>query len=192
MSCIIVLGTYRSGTSAVAGVLHHLGVMMGKEFDKPAASNPTGYFEDLEFKRLFDMLAEGREVWKLLETLVKIRETESPIWGVKDPQLCLFLSKFLPLIHTEHRIISTIRSKEEICKSLAKAITGQEPERFLPLVEKYLQHKETQLANYQGNVLEVKISDLKSHKESEVQRIADFVGLPVTQEAIEFINGETS
>ena len=62
MSCVIVLGCYRSGTSAVAGILHHLGVMMGKEFDKPAKSNPTGYYEDLEFKRLFDMMAEGKDV----------------------------------------------------------------------------------------------------------------------------------
>lgn len=192
MSCIIVLGTYRSGTSAVAGALHHLGVMMGKQFDKPATSNPTGYFEDLEFKRLYDMLSEGREVWGLIENLARIREVESSIWGVKDPQLCLLLDKFLPLIHTDHRIISTVRSKEDICKSLAKAIVGQTPERFLPLVEKYLQHKETHLANYTGDVLKVDFEELKSHKELQVTRIAEFVGLPVTQQAIDFIKGDGS
>jgi hypothetical protein len=187
MSCIIVLGCYRSGTSAVAGVLHHLGVKMGNDFDKPAPSNPKGYFEDLEFKRLYDMVTQGKDVWKLIETLIKIRELENPIWGVKDPQLCLFLNKFVPLIHTEHRIISTIRSKEQICQSLAKAIAGMQPQRFAPLVDKYLDTKAKELEHYTGKVLNVEFEVLKANKETEIARIAEFVGLPVTQESLDFI-----
>lgn len=188
MACVIVLGSYRSGTSAVAGVLYNLGVMMGKEFDKPAQSNPTGYFEDLEFKRLFDMLSEGKDVTGLMQVLAKIREFESPIWGVKDPQLCLYLNRFLRVLETDIKIISTYRPTTEICESLARAIPGQTNETFLPLVQKHLDQKQIQLAEFRGPVLEIKFEDLKSNKEAEIKRIADFVGLPVTQSAIDFIH----
>ena len=47
---IIVLGAPRSGTSAVAGILHNLGVFMAKHFgDLPDKDNPRGYYEDRDF-----------------------------------------------------------------------------------------------------------------------------------------------
>ncbi|MCD6476962.1 MAG: sulfotransferase, partial [Candidatus Aenigmarchaeota archaeon] len=42
---IIVLGMHRSGTSMTAGVLHRLGVNMGKNLMKGNWANPLGYFE---------------------------------------------------------------------------------------------------------------------------------------------------
>lgn len=187
MSCVIVLGCYRSGTSAVAGVLQRLGVFMGSEFDNPSSANPTGYYEDLEFKRLYDQLSEGKEVEGFLDVLGRMRDVEYSIWGVKDPQLCILLHKFVYLLKTDHRIISTVRDKEDICKSLARVMkTGEET--FLPLVEKYLSHKVEQLANYFGPVLEVEFDELKANAKEQVEKIAEFVGLPVTQEAIDFID----
>ena len=38
---IVVLGPFCGGTSAVAGVLHHLGVFMGSGFGWPTANRPT-------------------------------------------------------------------------------------------------------------------------------------------------------
>jgi hypothetical protein len=188
MACVIVLGCYRSGTSAVAGVLHHLGVMMGKEFDPPAHTNPTGFFEDLDFKRICDKLMLGKEVEGQLAVVVKLREAEYPLWGVKDPQLCLLLPKLVPLLK-DHRIISTLRPKEDICKSLSEAgIFAQPPERFEPLVDYYLQRKADNLAVYSGPVLEVDFETLKTDRVAEVERIANFVNLPVKQEAIDFIS----
>ena len=193
MSCVIVLGCYRSGTSAVAGVLHRLGVSMGKEFDKPSIANPTGYYEDLEFKRLYAQLAEGKEVEGSLDVLARMRDTEYPIWGVKDPQLCILLHRFLPLLKTDHRIISTIRDKHKICDSLSKAMKSKFSDTvpsFLPLVEKYLTSKEEMLANYNGPVLEIDFELLKIDARKEVERIAEFVNLPVNQDAIDFIKGD--
>ena len=75
MTCVIVIGCYRTGTSAVAGVLHHLGVSMGKSFDPPAKSNPKGFFEDLDFKNLHPMLERSTEDFKkLCFDIVKDRE----------------------------------------------------------------------------------------------------------------------
>ncbi len=44
---ILVLGMHRSGTSALAGTLHHLGVEVGSGLVEPTKDNPRGYFEDL-------------------------------------------------------------------------------------------------------------------------------------------------
>lgn len=190
MSCIIVLGCYRSGTSAVAGVLHHLGVMMGKEFDKPAASNPKGYFEDVEFKRLYSRLAEGREVEGLIDVLVRTRELEFLLWGVKDPQLCLLANRFVEVLDkrkVEHKVISTLRPKEEIGDSLKKAVVVPDHISWEPLVDFYLGQKQLFLDHYKGPVLEVEFAKLKAEKVSQIHEIANFVSLPVTEAAFEFV-----
>ena len=44
---IIVTGAGRSGTSAVARVLHESGVSMGTEFAKQSDANPDGFYEDM-------------------------------------------------------------------------------------------------------------------------------------------------
>src|SRR3989304_1807391 len=43
---IIVTGAGRSGTSAVAQVLHTSGLSMGRDLHEPSEFNPNGYFED--------------------------------------------------------------------------------------------------------------------------------------------------
>jgi hypothetical protein len=186
MSCVIVLGCYRSGTSAVAGVLHNLGVFMGKDFDPPASTNPKGFFEDLEFKRLFNMMSNKKSPDGLLSVLCRIREAEHALWGVKDPQLCAHLHKMLPYLK-EHKIISTLRPKEEIARSLSRAACGTSEMQYMPLVEYYLQKKDEALAAYDGPVLEVDFGKLKSDAAAEVARIAEFVGLEAKQEAVDFI-----
>lgn len=44
-SCLI-LGSGRSGTSMLAGILHSAGYYMGDQLLPPTSSNPKGYFED--------------------------------------------------------------------------------------------------------------------------------------------------
>lgn len=193
MACIIVLGCYRTGTSAVAGVLHHLGVMMGKEFDKPAKSNPKGYYEDTEFKRLYSMLVEGREVEGNIDVLIRLREAEFPLWGVKDPQLCLLLPKFAKLLKAhkvDTKVITTLRPKEDICDSLSRAMNGlvdESPKNFEPLVDYYLARKDAALSVYDGPVLEVGFEEIGTDSAGMVARIAEFVGVPVTQEALNHV-----
>jgi hypothetical protein len=183
MSCIIVLGCYRSGTSAVAGALHHLGVMMGKEFDAPAINNPRGFYEDLEFKRLYKKLASGHDVDKNLEVLIRIREAEYSLWGVKDPQLCLILHKFVPLIKTDHKMICIRRKKEDISRSLGKAI-GVAEDRYMQYVEYYTARMEVNISNYIGPLLSMEFDTFLANPRAGVQQIADFVGVPMKEEAV--------
>jgi hypothetical protein len=53
---IIVTGTGRSGTSAVARVLHESGINMGRNFAGPGPHNATGYYEDLDVAAVNDKI----------------------------------------------------------------------------------------------------------------------------------------
>ena len=49
---VIVVGMHRSGTSAVAGILHLHGISMGSEKTfkpKPLPQNPMGFYENFGF-----------------------------------------------------------------------------------------------------------------------------------------------
>ncbi len=95
--CVVVLGIHRSGTSATAGVLHHLGVEMGPKLIGPTPANPRGHFEDMDLAQLND-LALGSwsspvpavTAWRpqFERHLIDRARSASP-FGLKDPRLCL-------------------------------------------------------------------------------------------------------
>jgi len=110
MSPIIILGMHRSGTSLTAGLLSRLGVYMG-ESRPPDAFNPTGYFEDEDFKRVNKALMqiEGHTWYRppsmprLLTSLAAHIETIEIAcqkragfshWGFKDPRTCLVVRQY--------------------------------------------------------------------------------------------------
>ncbi|MBD2871512.1 sulfotransferase family protein, partial [Paenibacillus sp. IB182493] len=50
----LVLSLHRAGSSATAGVLHHLGIHMGDDLLEPSTFNPKGYFENKKFVDIND------------------------------------------------------------------------------------------------------------------------------------------
>ncbi len=87
---IIVLGPGRSGTSLVARLLHNnLGIKMGDRFREPDASNPKGFFEDLDFRDLNQRRLTNKCSNEYFQTqlayLVHLRRGD---WGIKDPRIC--------------------------------------------------------------------------------------------------------
>ena len=200
-SCIIVLGCFRSGTSAVAGTLHHLGVFMGDHFDPPNQNNPKGFFEDLEFQKIHNLIDDNRlvsEVYPskiadknvddLYEKLIVQREHDHPIWGIKDPLLCKYLGKLTTFLKADHKLIVCRRPVEEIAASMTKSIglgMNSDPMMFKPLAQHYIDHMEKSLAGYGGPVLEIQKTDSMLQI---LEPISNFVGLPVTDAAREFLS----
>ena len=192
MTCIIVLGCFRSGTSAVAGALHHLGIFMGEKFDPPGENNPKGFWEDLEFKRIHqicdDCLIDSYEnQWKDFEdeykSLIQKRE-QHPIWGIKDPLLCRQLPTLLEYVITS-KVIVCRRPIREIAKSMARAIRSNDWSLFEPLAKGYVDDMNLSLSKYQGPVLEVQKTD---NMLQSLDSICDFVGLPKNQAVIDFLS----
>src|SRR5580693_429281 len=50
-TALVVLGMHRSGTSALTGMLHHLGVALGDDLMPATADNPRGYWEHSDIVR---------------------------------------------------------------------------------------------------------------------------------------------
>src|SRR5215469_4551353 len=105
-NAIIVLGMHRSGTSALAGMLHHLGVALGDDLMPATADNPRGYWEHRDIVAINDRLMTelGRAwhdvrplppMWEnqdaaarariAIEAVLQRDFAEAPVWGLKDP-----------------------------------------------------------------------------------------------------------
>lgn len=192
MTCIIVMGCFRSGTSAVAGALHHLGVFMGNQFDPPNNNNPKGFWEDLEFKALHaayedyqsDSYDKGSDLDAIYKQLIFKREAEHALWGVKDPLICKHLNKLVPNL-VDHKLIVCRRPVEEIAASMSKAMGVSDHKWLLPLAQSYVDELNLSLSSYSGPVLEVQKTD---NMLQVLEPICEFVGLPSNQAAVDFLS----
>jgi hypothetical protein len=196
MSCIIVLGCYRSGTSAVAGILQHLGVVMGKNFDPPTQNNMSGYWEDVDFKNLHAKFDAGEadgnpELSMEYMDLVRKREQEFELWGLKDPLLCTNLPRFVNCLTTDSKLIVCRRNTHEIATSMAKALKEKNHLRFVPLAEFYVDSMNKNLLAYRGPILEMDHSHTIGNPDFHINRIANFLSLPVTKKAMTYIKKKT-
>lgn len=113
---VIVIGMHRSGTSAISGILHMHGIIMGEEknfIPAPQPENPRGFFENYRFRLLNDGILEGggytikswetnipsfevtlRQKLKMLWFLRSYSHRYGN-WGWKDPRTCLTLQSWL-------------------------------------------------------------------------------------------------
>jgi hypothetical protein len=187
MSCIAVLGFFRTGSSAVANVLHHLGVFMGDQFDPPESNNAQGFWEDLEFKNLHKQMLDGYNMDQQYIELVRKREQEHPIWGVKDPRLCLLLPNLIKSLSTQWKILHVTRDEQEIETSMIKAApVPMVIPRFRELFRLYQEWEQRWVEKYSPG-LHVDFSEIISDPTGTVQRIADFAEVEVTPEALKAI-----
>jgi len=196
---ITVIGLHRGGTSAVAGVLHHLGVHMGDDLLPPSPHNPKGYFEDRKFVELHDQIIGD---WKdpqvnfepyreAYTALVRERERQHELWGIKDPRMC-FIFSYFARIARGCRAISVCRDPR-LCAESLFARGGHTLEEAAVISWNYWHAKYRQLDNFpcrteQGRYTFVDYEQLLADPEYVVREIAAFVGLEPTQEAIDFVD----
>lgn len=213
-NCILVLGTPRSGTSCVAGVLHHLGVPMGERLMPADEWNPAGYFQDEDFE---DILHAGLGVWNFpnwddiaalrdpqktdgygvtktlrqtataVRTLATSRSAKYPLWGVKSNRLAFFLPSLITGAG-EVRIIRTIRPEAESIASWKARTEWADAEAAKPI---QFMARAVDAGMQRANVtpaLSVDYNGLVNDPASWVAQIAAVCGIPVTQAAIDFVN----
>ncbi|MCH8113596.1 MAG: sulfotransferase [Proteobacteria bacterium] len=142
---IFVLGMHRSGTSALAGALHRLGVKLGDAM-MPAAGgiNERGFWEHSDIVGVHDrMLAALNSSWDDVRRLpdswwqddtVRPFRTEllgilrrdfssAPLWALKDPRMCRLLPLWLEIIEEvgfTPRFIHIHRHPLEVSSSLER------------------------------------------------------------------------
>ena len=161
----VVLGMHRSGTSAIAGLLHTNGISMGETgsfLPRPSSENPKGFFEDVRFREINDevLACWGYRVssWDLppdapydhaprclfdrAVALVMKRHEEDPSWGWKDPRTCLvfsFWARVLDSVNllTTTRVIGLMRSSEDIAASMRRRGNPGSMDQFVELTRCY-------------------------------------------------------
>lgn len=136
--CYLIIGTSRSGSSAVSGATHTLGVSMG-EYLMPglAGINPKGFYEDIEFVQLHDALygssffsmealylSRIQAATQPYKNLIKKRCSQEK-WGVKIPTMVFGIKEFyahLVEFNCDLKIISMQRPINHSARSMLKIL----------------------------------------------------------------------
>ena len=198
---VCTLGMHRSGTSVVARLLNLLGVHLGSEalLMAPQPDNPKGFWEYDPFVRINDAVLGAfgghwhtppawpdgwtnephLDAYKTLavDWIAKDLAT-APCWGWKDPRTCLTLPFWQSIVGPMRYVIVT-RSPAEVVASLAtrNEFTAAEAERL------WLAHVASTLRDTAGQpCLFVFCDDLCTRPETEVRRLAAFIGAPARAE----------
>lgn len=144
---VVILGMHRSGTSALAGELHHQGVHFGKSFiDKIVSVNQKGFYEHKElvaineeillelksswydcfsvYQKIIDGWRPSKEILQRIKYFFSSNEFNGKnLIGIKDPRLCVLY----PIWHEQivsigykPKIVIVNRNVTNVANSLAK------------------------------------------------------------------------
>jgi GT2 family glycosyltransferase/glycosyltransferase involved in cell wall biosynthesis len=197
-TAICIAGAHRSGTSMLTRLLHVCGLYLGpkSELMPPQADNPDGFWEHLGFVALNDeLLSELGGAWDLPPTtdesfaderlaplrmkarLLIERFSSAGLWGWKDPRNSLTLPFWQDLLPSMKTLIM-VRNPLEVAHSM-KERNGTSYSFGLRLWEIY-NRRLIDRANWRDRL--VTHYDLFfEDPESELRRIAQFVGLSDTK-----------
>jgi hypothetical protein len=159
-TAVVVLGMHRSGTSALAGALAHVGVDFGERLAAPAFDNKKGFWEHPQIVTLHDrLLAElgsswhderplpagwtrlkaARDIRTSLTALIGRDFGGKPLFGFKDPRLSRLVPLWLPIFQMFEItpvFVLMIRHPWEVCQSL-QTRNGMSPAKSVLLWLRY-------------------------------------------------------
>jgi hypothetical protein len=205
---LIVTGMHRSGTSMVAGLLHHNGVSMGSHFRKPLPENPKGFYEENAFRRFNDTLLEdvGYSVkdwvpqfhgvfaypgsYSTAVSLIKRFNNRLDMWGWKDPRTCLTLGFWLNVIDSANllsntKIIVIERQVWAISRSLYKRGNISSLSQGAKLCRMYKAHLEKSLSEYGTDLAVLHLRYERLVQGIDIDRLESFCGLELNQSFID-------
>ncbi len=195
---VAVLGLYNSGSSAVAGMLHRLGVFMGPPFWKNSRElDPDNHYEshDLAWHlrqwwdepRLVEMAPVARRR-AYLQKWIELQETLTmgPV-GAKHPLLAMCLDD---LVATWGEPLHLVR----IWRPVPDSIAGLARRQWFPGFEEGLQQRihsqmEMQLEKPPARLLTLSWDELSSEPVRHAARLCDFLGFERGREQLEFAAG---
>lgn len=192
-TCFLVLGTPRSGTSCVTGILSILGVPVGKQLLPPSEMNEKGFYQDIEFEQLFDHCPEwmpkypGKNVCHIeeLHALIQKRCEEHKVWGLKIrlgafivQELEKFCSvKLIVLKRDRQRSIESLTKWSEACDQNPEQVI----DRSLDAIEQVTRDREVTLIDYNALLLD---------KASYIDKLVKVTGTVFNRETLTFVDTE--
>lgn len=196
MTGVAIIGLHRGGTSAVAGILHGLGAYMGSHLLPPSKHNPKGYYEDERIVRIHTEFIGGewvtpdvlynratyRDFQEYKKLIAEFKEHD--LWAIKDPRLC----HCLPLLHNyvpDIKVILVFRDPWYAASSLVK----RNEMSFSGALSVSLDCLEGMIGNTKAiPKMRVRYTDVITSPQKAVETIASYLGVEVTQEAIDAID----
>jgi Sulfotransferase family len=191
---VAIVGMHRSGTSMVAKLLQQAGLNLGDDADlmPPAAENPKGFYEHLEFVRLndevlnvagagwdcppaagFDWSDEALDPFRTRARCLAAPLRERLPWGWKDPRTSLTLP-FWRSVLGPLRTVVVVRNPLEVVTSLHRR-NGFSTALALTLWRIY-----TERVLEETSPVERLVTHFESYfldPDREITRVLDFLGL---------------
>ncbi|MEI6782438.1 MAG: sulfotransferase [Verrucomicrobiota bacterium] len=180
---IAVLGVYRSGSTAVAGALHHLGADMGPPFFE-------GFYESAGLSkqlrkwwdepRLREQVSQPKRV-RALAQWIQEREAGGARWvGMKHPLLSLCGEDLVQAWGPETRFIRCCRplaDSIDSLKRLGRSVDGEFLQgTLMAALDRFFAGREH---------LAVEFADLMSNPRREVERLMEYLNITADAEKIE-------
>lgn len=185
---VIVLSAPRSGSSCVAGIIQRLGINMGDKVQKADSMNPKGYYEDLAFQKIFRAYASEFEVSdfnpELDEELKMMLTKRRGVWGVKNPRLAFCYHWVAPHFKNK-KVVVVMRDRKKIIESFLK-YNMEDKERK---IKNWLDARDYQISKL-GDYHTIWYEHILHDSKAEVRALADFLGVEVTKEAVDFVDRE--
>ncbi len=190
---IIVTGLGRSGTSAVARVLHESGLSMGEHFRDPTVENEPGFYEELPVCDLNDeIMAEcgiaGLRRYPMRTTVLAVagrfRErmqalAQTDVAGWKDPRLSVTLEAWLPHLPGPPKLIICLRSSEAFLHSVSQIFGLIDRDLIERRWSLELRRLLDVVRDYDLDTTCVEYDSLVTEPEQTVAEISEFVGHPL-------------
>lgn len=189
----LIAGSGRSGTSAVARLLHEAGILLGRDLIEPDEFNAEGYFEERGVVTMNDALlndvglhrwfngasreailgaARGRS-----EAMRELAAAATPAW--KDPRFSWTLEAWMEVLPERPRVIVCLRSPAEVVASTLRyyGLAGDEPTRAVEHQWRAQYERLIEvIAEYGLDALSIEYGALQAAPSSAVAPLERFVG----------------
>lgn len=197
---VVVLGLHSSGSSALAGVLYHLGVHLGKKLGGHYGNDPSRLcgFEERELAKFCERMipfpsvqlqGDRSEITAFLRRWVSKRCREAyrvgTIAGGKYPQMCRLGDSLREVVGDYLRVIHINRPLNESILSVQRRSPDKNAQQLAVHQAWLWEGKSRFLAKMpREDVLEVEYSDLLSDPQSTIAQVVKFLDLSSTAEQI--------
>ena len=204
---VIVAGMHRSGTSALAGLLHANGVVMGRDKDfypPPMRENPKGFYENVRFRRINDRVLAHNDYkvkswlpWppdspvatpshqQDMSDLLESYYTEFDNWGWKDPRTSLVMNLWLSILDSyglkkKVRIVQCQRDPHSVANSMRTRGNREKYNgQFEAVAVAYQQRLNMHVcfAGFKDNMISVRFVDLVRNTRATIDRVSSHIGV---------------
>lgn len=183
---VAVLGAGRSGTSCVAGMLHHLGVSMGENLRQATPDNPRGFFEDLPLRDISrGRLTHAARVTRLREW-ARGRGIAGPIVGGKYGVLCNQVAEMVEA-WPGMRAICVNRPMDEIVASMEKAAFYKRftLKRLREIATQHIANRNRDIERLAVPHITVNYHDVLADPRTQLARVIEFLGISPTGQQLD-------